>query len=297
MSRVYSQSMTSPVNKTEECAVFEISDAKEAFTLANVSTSGEEYTLSFWVKSSASGNIVIAGTTVTTTTSWEEFVLTYTASGSNLILDFGTAGTYYIYHLQLEVGNMATDWTVAPEDIDMNIDSVRSSVADLAIETDAIRASVSSVSNSLESTRKEFAEFVVKSDEISGTVSSLDTSMKGVLEEFTTFKQSSEDFEVAINKINSDGVNRVVTTTGRFNDEGLIISKTDSSTETHITPDGMTVYGKNANGTLTDLLTTTVKGGVEATDLHAKTYLIVGGRSRFENYGSNRTGCFWIGGD
>jgi hypothetical protein len=41
------------------------------------------------------------------------------------------------------------------------------------------------------------------------------------------------------------------------------------------------------------------KDGVEATDLHAKTYLIVGkgdGRSRFEDYGINRTGCFWIGG-
>lgn len=36
--------------------------------------------------------------------------------------------------------------------------------------------------------------------------------------------------------------------------------------------------------------------GVNATNLHAKTYLIIGGRSRFENYGTNRTGCFWIGG-
>lgn len=35
--------------------------------------------------------------------------------------------------------------------------------------------------------------------------------------------------------------------------------------------------------------------GVEAIDLHAKTYLIVGENSRFENYGNNRTGCFWIG--
>ena len=33
-----------------------------------------------------------------------------------------------------------------------------------------------------------------------------------------------------------------------------------------------------------------------AVDLHASTYLMVGGRSRFENYGTDRTGCFWIGG-
>jgi hypothetical protein len=39
--------------------------------------------------------------------------------------------------------------------------------------------------------------------------------------------------------------------------------------------------------------------GVEATDLHAKTYLKIGkneGRSRFEDYGIDRTACFWIGG-
>jgi hypothetical protein len=35
--------------------------------------------------------------------------------------------------------------------------------------------------------------------------------------------------------------------------------------------------------------------GVVATDLHARTYLLVGNNSRFENYGENRTGCFWIG--
>jgi hypothetical protein len=35
--------------------------------------------------------------------------------------------------------------------------------------------------------------------------------------------------------------------------------------------------------------------GVKAEDLHATTYLIVGNNSRFEDYNSSRTGCFWIG--
>ena len=35
--------------------------------------------------------------------------------------------------------------------------------------------------------------------------------------------------------------------------------------------------------------------GVDAKNLHATTYLIIGSNSRFEDYGS-RTGCFWIGG-
>lgn len=39
--------------------------------------------------------------------------------------------------------------------------------------------------------------------------------------------------------------------------------------------------------------------GVDAVNLHAKTYLIIGegdGKSRFEDYGEDRTGCYWIGG-
>jgi len=38
--------------------------------------------------------------------------------------------------------------------------------------------------------------------------------------------------------------------------------------------------------------------GVGAVNLHAKTYLIIGSYSRFEDYKANsgkRTGCFWIG--
>ena len=39
--------------------------------------------------------------------------------------------------------------------------------------------------------------------------------------------------------------------------------------------------------------------GVQAVNLHATTYLIIGQYSRFEDYdkdGEPRTGCFWIGG-
>jgi hypothetical protein len=74
----------------------------------------------------------------------------------------------------------------------------------------------------------------------------------------------------------------------------MTIDRTDSSTKTQVTPDGMTVYSKGANNHLTEVLEAT-SYGVNATNLHASTYLIVGGRSRFENYGEDRTGCFWIG--
>ena len=35
--------------------------------------------------------------------------------------------------------------------------------------------------------------------------------------------------------------------------------------------------------------------GVNAVNLHATTYLIIGTNSRFEDFGDKRTGCFFIG--
>jgi hypothetical protein len=52
-------------------------------------------------------------------------------------------------------------------------------------------------------------------------------------------------------------------------------------------------------GGIGTFLLTADNSGVTAYNLHAKTYLIVGTTSRFEDYekdGEIRTGCFWIGG-
>ena len=88
-----------------------------------------------------------------------------------------------------------------------------------------------------------------------------------------------------------NGVSKVTTSTGfKFDDEGLTVSKSNTEMKTQITEDGMKVF-KNDEAVLT-----ANNVGVEARNLSASTYLIVGSNSRFENYGEERTGCFWIGG-
>lgn len=102
---------------------------------------------------------------------------------------------------------------------------------------------------------------------------------------------TAEDVNIAITKALNDGVTEVTTETGfTFNADGLTVSKSDSEMETTITEDGMTVY-KNGSEVLT-----ANNEGVKAIDLHATTYLIIGKNSRFEDFGSRRTACFWIGG-
>ena len=101
---------------------------------------------------------------------------------------------------------------------------------------------------------------------------------------------TSEDVKLEIQSELSNGVTKVETTTGfTFNEEGLTVSKSGSEMTTQITEDGMTVFRDN-----TAVLTAN-NTGVDAVNLHATTYLIIGNNSRFEDYGEDRTGCFWIG--
>ena len=101
---------------------------------------------------------------------------------------------------------------------------------------------------------------------------------------------TAEDVKLEIQSELSNGVTKVETTTGfTFNEEGLTVSKSGSEMTTQITEDGMTVFRDN-----TAVLTAN-NVGVDAVNLHATTYLIIGNNSRFEDYGEDRTGCFWIG--
>ena len=107
-------------------------------------------------------------------------------------------------------------------------------------------------------------------------------------------KVDADDVTIIVEEEISKGVDRVETETGyKFDKDGLNISK--SGTEMTNLVDNTGVYVKK-NG---DNVLVANNEGVEATDLHAKTYLIIGsgeGRSRIEDYSIDRTGLFWIGG-
>lgn len=132
---------------------------------------------------------------------------------------------------------------------------------------------------------------------VSQTQQQTNAAIQGVNDNINTLTSkveatmSADDVKLEISKQLDDGVDKITTSTGyTFNEEGLTISKSGSEMETTITEDGMIVYKDN------QAVLTANNEGVEAIDLHATTYLIVGKNSRIEDYGYNRTGCFWIGG-
>ena len=154
----------------------------------------------------------------------------------------------------------------------ISVQTIEKSVSDLSINAEGISASVQNLTTIIETNAEGVA------NEIAEINKKVDMNV------------SAEDVSIAIQTEMAKGTDRVITSTGyKFDEEGLTVSKTNSEMETKITEDGMVVY-KNGDAVLT-----ANNQGVDAKNLHATTYLIVGTNSRFEDYG-NRTGCFWVGG-
>lgn len=109
-------STTSPYGKTVDCAKLIINIATHPFYLNDICTVGQEYTLSFWVKSEAAGSVTAGGIAFATSSTWSKQAVTFTATEVDLTFTFTVTGTYYIYHPQLEFGNKPSDWSPAPED-------------------------------------------------------------------------------------------------------------------------------------------------------------------------------------
>ena len=151
-------------------------------------------------------------------------------------------------------------------------ESNQNEIAGLKINTDSISASVESIRSATE-------------ESFNNVSSNIDTLTQKVEAQIT-----AEDVSISISSALENGVAKVETSTGfKFNEEGLTVSKSDSEISTQITENGMTVYREEEAVLVADNI------GVQARNLHANTYLIIGENSRFENYGSNRTGCFYIG--
>lgn len=135
------------------------------------------------------------------------------------------------------------------------------------------------------------AELEVAVGGLQTRVSDQQSAIGGVADRVSTMEQTATGLSLQLQNVQENGVSKVGTTTGYiFDENGMTVEKSGREIKTQITENGMTVY-KNGSAVLT-----ANSGGVDAVDLNAATYLIVGGRSRFENYGTDRTGCFWVGG-
>lgn len=150
------------------------------------------------------------------------------------------------------------------------------SISSLNMTLDSISGSVTNVEKLVTDSTKE-----------------LDTELNELRKE-VELTLTEEAVTIQIQTAMQNGASKVETATGfTFDESGLLVKKSGSEMETQITEDGMTVSKNDV------VVLTANNAGVNARNLHAETYLIIGSNSRFEDYekdGEARTGCFWIGG-
>ena len=153
-------------------------------------------------------------------------------------------------------------------------------------KVDSVESKVRSVENATKLLRDDTQVVVQATEQVKTDLEELSKEVE--------MKIDANGVSIIVEQELANGVDRVETAAGyTFDNKGLTISKSGEEMTNVIDNTGMYVK-RDGNAILS-----ANNNGVDAVNLHAKTYLIVGsgeGRSRFEDYGNSETGCFWIGG-
>lgn len=215
--------------------------------------------------------------------------------------------TIYYFNEKLEYGGgmkSYTSWEEGEQEkVDANPTTLGETIKQTYAKVDKANKQINMLVSEVDTNKNNIASLQLNTDAILASVQHIETSttdaLNSINSDVSTLTQkveaqiTAEDVKLEIKSELANGVDKVVTNTGFvFNDEGLTISKSGSEMTTNIDEDGMSVSRGD-----TEVLTADNQG-VIAYNLHAKTYLIVGETSRFEDYqknGQQRTGCFWIG--
>lgn len=177
MNVLESYTIDTPFGDIGECSKFTIDDILTPFTLRNVMSNGDQYTISLWVRTILENepsltdteeeeeveepdidtgmSLLIRGLNMPVTNKWTYYSHTFPVYSSDLKIFFNAVGTYYIYHPQLERGNVATDWAESPIDTAERIkyaketaDKAKSDIEDLYIKLEeSIQMVVTSINN------------------------------------------------------------------------------------------------------------------------------------------------------
>ena len=117
MSVLTSVNIANPYNIEAECIRITTTTTNEKFTFSNVTDIGKEYTLQFWIEGISVWTVYVNGEKISLSSGWNEYKNTYTATSSDIVLEFRSAGIYHLYQVQLEPGNVATEWSISPDDL------------------------------------------------------------------------------------------------------------------------------------------------------------------------------------
>lgn len=234
--------------------------------------------------------------------------LTYLEPGDKIALIDRHGATKYSYILNDVLtysGGLeeTTQWNYeAEEETETNPTNLGEMLQQTFARVDKANKQVQIVVNQVNANSENISSLQLNTNEMIASVRELETNttnqVDSINEDITNLTKqvnatmTSEQVKLEIKTELENGVSKIQTNTGfTFNDEGLTVSKDGQEMATTITEDGMTVYKDNEE------MLKANNEGVTATNLHAKTYLIIGENSRLEDWerdGEPRTACFWI---
>lgn len=239
-------------------------------------------------------------------TEWSGNYLLEIGDKIDFVLDNGSTITTFVLDDTITydgtiMGQMAWQYDENEGETEANPITIGEALNQTYARVDKVNKTIELVASDVNENTNKIASLVLTTDDITASVSRVESDIDDVSNDITTLtksvetKMTAEAVEIKINTAIENNIKKVDTGTGFiFNEEGLTIQKVVddevSEMKTQITEDGMTVYRKD------NAVLVANNEGVNAENLHATTWLTIGGRSRFENYGSNRTGCYWIGG-
>lgn len=170
------------------------------------------------------------------------------------------------------------------------VDKVNREIELVASKTSALEDKMSK----LEIDTDSITGTVIKVEKNSAIIDELEKEVDSLTQK-VSMSITAEDVTIQVQKeLKENGINSITTSTGfTFNEDGLTVSKEGTEMTTLVSEDGLSIYRSNQEVMRVD------NKGVNAENLHATTYLIIGKYSRFEDYidekARPRTGCFWIG--
>lgn len=229
--------------------------------------------------------------------------------GDKITLTTKDGGEVYSYLLNDKCSysggfSQSTEWSYEDNegDTSSNANTLGEALKQTFAKVDKANKQIEIVASEAATNAEAIAAIQVNTESINATVKNIEQVNKDTTDAINTELETltekvnlavtSEQLKIEVQSELDNGVSKVVTNTGfTFDDTGLTVSKQDSEMSTTITDDGMTVYRDNEE------MLKANNQGVNAVNLRASTYLIIGNNSRLEDYAGNRTGCFWIGGN
>lgn len=197
---------------------------------------------------------------------WKYYTYTFTNTdrGSNYPISnkveiyASTKMGVLVKNIKVEIGNKATDWSPAPEDIEILTDEkISSAKSEIKITTDSIKQDLSNLTTTV-STKADNSTVT----SMSNKVASLETSLNGIKGEVSSLETTTSTITTKVNQAQSDA-------TKGINDAKTASDKALSAQNTANTANSQANANKNNITTLTTEVTT-VKSNIATLDVNLK---------------------------